>query len=700
MPKPKKPNNNTQPMESLRLTAPVTLALPEASGGAEGAPAPARFSMLAHTGQIIDLGWYRFVVVLSGVTCKSKFPALREHRPDRICGTCTGWAITSAGLAIEGTMSQATDDAAEVLALAREGYPWQCSIGVRPIEVLELKGGQTRQVNGREVAGPLDIWMRSSVEEVSFVSLGADNETSATVLAKPQPKEDAMNAKLKALLVKLGLAATATDEDAQTFFDALDEAHRQQLSAEVATQTNAEIPPTVTLAGTGGAAGVPLQSVTAADLSRAIAEERQRSADIQQLCARHGLTDMAADLVARGVSLADARGQILDKLAERPGNAPVGRVDMGLAEGDKFRALAAEGIALANGWRTEKPQEGSREFRGLGLADMARLSLERAGINVFGKSRSDLATLMFSPQFRLSASISDFSAVYMDVANKILLQSYTEAGRTYDAWTSRVSARDFREMYGVSLSEAPNLQKVQENGEYPTVSLTDHKESYRIYKYGEIIGISYEMIVNDDLRAFTRIPSLLGAATSRTYSDIVYGLLLSNTVRMSDGKPLFDESHHNLAPASTIDNRGMDKTRRIMRAQRGMKGAVLNLTPSFLLVPPILENTAYVLLKSAALPQDGMSSAVYNPWTDSRITPIVEQRLEPLADSAPVPWYLVASPNQVGTIEVAYLDGQDAPTISQVEWFASDTFQYKARACMGAGIMDYRGLVKNPGVAA
>lgn len=46
-----------------------------------------------------------------------------------------------------------------------------------------------------------------------------------------------------------------------------------------------------------------------------------------------------------------------------------------------------------------------------------------------------------------------------------------------------------------------------------------------------------------------------------------------------------------------------------------------------------------------------------------------------------------------------YLNGRDVPDVVEEMSFRTDAISYKARGCMGAGWMDWRGVVKNPGTA-
>jgi hypothetical protein len=60
----------------------------------------------------------------------------------------------------------------------------------------------------------------------------------------------------------------------------------------------------------------------------------------------------------------------------------------------------------------------------------------------------------------------------------------------------------------LQLGEAPQLEKVNEAGEFKRGTIGEAKESYRVETYGKVVGITRQVLVNDDLDAFTRVPSL------------------------------------------------------------------------------------------------------------------------------------------------------------------------------------------------
>ena len=60
-------------------------------------------------------------------------------------------------------------------------------------------------------------------------------------------------------------------------------------------------------------------------------------------------------------------------------------------------------------------------------------------------------------------------------------------------------------------------------------------------------------------------------------------------------------------------------------------------------------------------------------------------------------WYLFADPNEVPTIEVAFLNGVNAPFLDSEEGFTSDGVRMKVRLDYGIRAVDWRGAIRNNG---
>ena len=112
------------------------------------------------------------------------------------------------------------------------------------------------------------------------------------------------------------------------------------------------------------------------------------------------------------------------------------------------------------------------------------------------------------------------------------------------------------------------LMPINENGEFHRTMLSDNKETYSLATFGEIVSLTRKVVINDDLQAFTRVPSLLGTAAARLESDTVWNLIIANE-NMPDGNPLFHANHNNLVTTNTLAVAGMIAARAKMRLQKG-----------------------------------------------------------------------------------------------------------------------------------
>ncbi len=434
-----------------------------------------------------------------------------------------------------------------------------------------------------------------------------------------------------------------------------------------------------------------------ADMQRIAAEaqqaERNRIREITSRCRIAGLDDdFARSLVDSGAGLDVAAVKIFDALAAR--NTPVGagahtgNFEVGEEARDKFRAAAGDGLLLRSGIVIDHAAPGAADFRGRTIMDICRAALDHAGIDTRGLSRRQLVGRALT-----SGSTSDFPFLMSALVSKHLINAYNEWPATWRPFVAIVDAVDFKDIYGIKLSEAPDLAEMDENGEYQTANFLENQEKYAVVSKGRIISLTRQMIINDDLRAFTRIPTLFGAAARRMESAAVYGLINSNPV-LNDGKALFATAHHNLAgtPAA-LGTTTLGVARAAMRKQTGLNGAHIDVTPAFLLTPVELETDAEVLLRSTALPDDNKSAGVYNPWA-GKLTPISDPYL---SDASATAFYILAHPNQVATIEAAYLEGEANPYVDQEIDFDSDALKIKVRHEFGAGVVDHVGIYKNAG---
>ena len=440
---------------------------------------------------------------------------------------------------------------------------------------------------------------------------------------------------------------------------------------------------------------IPQAAPAAPDAESIRAEERERVSTIMTLCARHDLgSELANDLIARGVSIDAAREAVLDALGEAN---PLGRtIELAPAQargtGDAaYRDAVADAIMhrAAPSLHAVSPQ--SREFAFRSLMDLARHAVERAGVNTAAMPDMEIAGFAMGMRSAGYHSTGDFPAILSSVVNRTLRAAYDATPRTFGAWSTRVTVRDFRPVDRLQIGNAPDLVKVPEGGEFTYGTATEGKESYAIATYGRIIGFSRQMLINDDLRAFDRVVQSFGASAANLESDILYSILLSNPA-MGDGTALFHANHGNLGTAAAITEESLTAMLRAFAVQKDLDGRAITVLPRNIIVPP--GKRMVEIHKQLATTTPG-STAEVNPYSN-RFSVVEEIRL--VNTAGPDPWFAATDP-AFGAVEYAYLAGQEGLYTEHRVGFEVDGIEFKARHDFGAKAIDWRGLYKNPGIA-
>lgn len=433
---------------------------------------------------------------------------------------------------------------------------------------------------------------------------------------------------------------------------------------------------------------------------RAVAEERQRISEIRGLCARHGLSEeFVSSLVDSGADMNEARQAILGEL-ERSDPMRGSRSHRTPAEARRtperevgYRDAVTS--ALLHRFDPGRHQLGddAREFRGLSLIELARTVLERHNVSTRGMSKLEVAGAAFSMRAGVGYhSTSDFPAILANVLNKSLRSAYESTPRTFARWARRATITDFKPVQRTQLGGAPDLTLVPESGEFTYGTIGESAEVYALATYGRIVGITRQVVINDDLDAFTRVPAAFGAAAADLESDIVYSILTGNPA-MSDGIDLFDADHGNVGDASVVNEGALAAAYRLMGRQTGLEGRLIRVLPSFIIVPPGPRSVEARKQMTATTPS---SAADVNPYA-GRLEVIEEPRLIP--DSGEDPWFLAADPSRIDTVEYAYLEGNEGLFTETRMGFEVDGMEVKARHDFAAKAIDWRGLFRNPGAA-
>jgi hypothetical protein len=447
----------------------------------------------------------------------------------------------------------------------------------------------------------------------------------------------------------------------------------------------------------------PNQAQLDAARAEGAAHESERQAGIREAVRLGGLDEAyAVQLIGqRDMTAADAGMAVLREKAKRDAAAPTrSAADIRTVSDETEMRRAAIGDAIVLRANPNASFRGdaqrvaaARQYRGMTLMDMARESIEAAGGSARSLSRREIAVMALNLDRDMQgragmSSTSDFPQILAGTVNRTLRTAYGIQPRTFTGWARESTAPDFREVARTQLSESAAFKQIKEGGEYKMITFGDSAEKYSLGKWGGIVALTWETLINDDLGAFDRIPLALAAEAAAIEGDIVYGIL-TGAAAMSDGLGLFDAGHGNLAgAASAITDLTLGDGRAAMRKQIGLKGRVLNLTPSFLIVGPDNEGAANKYTSASFV---AAKAGDINPNFNTSLEVVVDPRIQGKA------WHLSATPALVDTIEFAYLEGEQGLFTETRQGFEVDGLQIKARHVFGAKAIDWRGLYKNAG---
>lgn len=443
-----------------------------------------------------------------------------------------------------------------------------------------------------------------------------------------------------------------------------------------------------------------------------LAAERKRGAGIRAIAAKLGLEPAWAEArISDGTTVDVARAAAIDAVVARQETegGPQGFAGSGLTVGtdehDKFVDGASAWLVQKAGRsqlvekHTGKALEPG-EFRGMSLLDLARESLSRQGLSTRGLGKMEIAGMALGRGPRASANAglgtrSDFPVLLENALHKMLMAAYQTTPDTWSNFAAIGSVSDFRPHPRLRLGSFGALDDLLESGEFRQKHFPDAaKESISAGTKGNIVGLTRQAIVNDDVDGFSRLITMLGRAARLSIEVDVYALLAENGGLgpvMGDGNTLFHADHGNIGDGAALTAAAIDADRVLMGSQMDPSGnEYLDLRPAVLLVALALGSTARAI-----------NSAQYDPDNVGSLRPnTVNGLFSTIVDTARISGtrrYLFADPAIAPVIEVVYLDGQAAPVLETEEGFDYDGIRWRVRHDYGVGATDYRGALTDAG---
>ncbi len=631
------------------------------------APAIPRFTMLAYTGEPMHVeGWrYPVVVDLEGLSIPSQRRPVRfGHSMYAGVGHTERIVIEAGRLIAEGVVSRETAVAREVVASGKRGFPWQASIGAQVAQAEFVRAGKNIAVNGRTFEGPLYVARRTVLGEISFVDLGADGGTTATIAAQQQ-ENDVM------------------DDNTETSVTQTEETKSPEPTRAVQTDgSSKEAAPSVN----------PVTELRA----QAIAESK-RIAAIRRICGSK-FPQIEEQAIAEGWT--EEKTELEKLRASRP-KAPAVHVSSDTMSGQVLEAacmMTGKVTKIDELYDDKTLDAAARRFRGgIGLQELL-LEVARAngytGWN-FRDSR-EVLRCAFGQSLQAGFSTIDIGGILSNVTNKFLLEGFFSVERTWRNICAVRNVSDFKTVTSYRLVGKDQYEKVAPGGELKHGTLGEQAYTNKAETYGLILAIDRRDIINDDLGAITTVPRKLGRGSGLKINDVFWSIFMNNAAFFSAG------NNNYLTGADTalgID--GLTKAEIAFLNQTDPDGKPVGVMPQVILVPTALSAIGTMLFKSLEFRDTTANTKqpIANPH-QGKFRVEVSRYLSNtqytgFSDKA---WYLLADPTDLPVIEVAFLNGQESPTIETADAdFNMLGIQMRGYHDFGVNLQEPRGGVKSKG---
>jgi hypothetical protein len=391
------------------------------------------------------------------------------------------------------------------------------------------------------------------------------------------------------------------------------------------------------------------------------------------------------DLIDREATLEEARSACLEHMQTRS------RLEVRVGQENtspEAHAAVTRDVLYARMTGTT-PSERARPFMHRSVIDLMAHHLRVSGVSLRSEAPQEVYHAAMQTRAAGLHTTSDFSVAMADTMNRRLGELFRAAESGASAIVTTGTARDFRPITEARMTSFPSLEPLSEAGEIKWGTMDEEGETLAIASYARAIGVTFQVIVNDDLGAIDRSIRDVAFATAQLKAKLVIAALAA---KLADGKALFHADHKNLADTGAgIDETSLDEARvAMMRQTPPGSTEPLGIVPTILLVPPELQIAAEKMV--AAI--NPASSENVNVFA-GKLQVAVEARL---ADDAQ--WFLFASPGAYPAVRFLTLAGYEAPAFETSEEFTRLGTSYRVHWHVGAGPTDFRGAWMNSGASS
>lgn len=295
-----------------------------------------------------------------------------------------------------------------------------------------------------------------------------------------------------------------------------------------------------------------------------------------------------------------------------------------------------------------------------------------------GSDRVTAGTL--APMLQASFATHDISNVLAAIVNKFLLAGFMAVEDSWRQISAVRSVSDFKGINLLRLNGSFKFQKVGNAGELKVAASSDTKRTVSADTWGITTQLTRQDIVNDDLSALSMVPQRIGRGAGLAMNDAIWTEFLAS-----------NSTYFQAASAAAGNALSLSSLKTAATAYRKLTdpdGNPLGIAPKVLLVPPELELTAAELMTSALLVSGNTTASPNANVLQGRYRVVSSAYL-----TSATTWWLMADANDLPALDVVFLNGQQVPTIEQVQ------ADYQMLGVALRGYMDF-GVAKAESLAA
>lgn len=632
-----------------------------------------RFAMRVYSGgKMRPGGWNKkepLVLRVSGMESASSIPAHRDHDGAKIVGHSETVVATDGVVSVQGLLSADNEHSREIRSSSKNGFPWQSSVGANLLSNPRfIEAGKKAEVNGKILAGPFWLADKWALKEASFVSLGADEDSSAVAAAQSQSEDQ--------------MAKAATTNTTTTGTSAAEEP--AILGADVDSDITA--------------------------YNKRFAANQKRIATVQ---AKFGdYPDLAVTAIEEnwdeGRQDAELRAAKVDALqAMRDGRSSgpaihsfdsedLNNCDVVAARLHRQAFPSDNDDFIAASYGEKNVELSAKLPQYVGLRYLCYKTIEAAGGYVDPRSHFTQDTFdtavraeakLIQSQGITAAAEGGFSTFSLagtlsNLANKRLMAVYSE-------WPSLVSFicgspvthTDFKERTAYRLEGDLELKRLAPTGEIELGTLSEEIYRNQVFAYARRFSIDQQTFINDDLNAFSQLATLQANAAMRTRDKVLFTKMYDPALVGSFYSSAAGNKQNHF-PAAALDEAGLETVTLALRSMKSTEGNPTMIQPRALLVAGQQDETARKLLNFTTVRVADQNQTAGTARSETRVENQFRGRY-PFESS---PWldtnsgipntndnifFLLGDSNSGGPFEHAQLIGQESPITGGETMFLS-----------------------------